>query len=199
MNRTWRCILKLKSHIPIKIDIGEAEELPLGVKRLNYDEGVELRARYKEASNAKGEESDALWGALLLDSFRRYLRLECEIVIECSDGEVKLRKAEELLDFFGGRPILLVTIFLAILSQNGLSPEKKRLLRSAIASLPSSEGPEKDPAGEQPETTATSVESADSADNGDAPSEVRAPSGPTDQETKTEGPPTSSTNAPSVH
>jgi len=190
--------VRLKSHIPITIEIEDGLELPLGVKRLNYDEGVELRARYKEASNAKGEESDALWGALLLDSFRRYLRLECEIVIECSDGEVKLRKAEELLDFFGGRPILLVTIFLAILSQNGLSPEKKRRLRAAIASSPSSGERETDPVGQKPETTATSAESGDSAGNGDAPAPLEtSPSGSTDGEMTAQ--PSSSTPVPFVY
>ena len=194
-NLNWRSILKLKSHIPIKVDIGEDEALALGVKRLTYEEGVKLRAKWKETENAKAEEKDELWGSLLADSFRRFLRLECEIVIECADGDMEIRRAEELLEFFGGEPTILNEIFFSIIAQSGLTKLQKKVLSSVIASKRSSGEPEKDPAGQKQETTAESAGSEGSASNGDATSEVSDPSGSTDLPENQ----SSSTSARSVH
>ena len=187
--------MKLKSHIPLKVDIGEEEQLALGVKRLSYDEGVQLRAKWKEAENAKEGEETELWGALLSDSYKRFLRLDCEIIIECADGDMPIRKPAELLDYFGGEPRILNEIFFSILAQSGLTALQKKALKLLAASKLSSGEPEKDQAGPKPETTATSAESADSASNGDATSEVSDPSGSTDPSK----PPSSPTNARSVH
>jgi hypothetical protein len=165
------------------------------VKRLTFEEATKLRARWKEAENAPEETKQEVWGMLLLDSFRKYLRLECEVIIDCSDGEVPLKKAEELLDFLGGRTGVLNEIFFSIIAQNSLSAAKKNLLRSAIASKPSSEEPERAVPGTKHETTATSAGNGDSAASEAASRPEPSQSGSTDGE-KTD-PQSSSMNAPS--
>lgn len=184
--------MKLKSHIPIKIDIGEGEELALGVKRLTYEEAVKLRAQWKEAENATADKKDEVWGSLLLESFRRYVRLQCEVIIECSDGDVVMKKAEELLEFFGARTGVLNEIFFSILAQSSMSGLQKKLSLSRIASSLSSGEPKRAAPGTSPGTTATSAGNGASAESEGASSEAPAPSGSTEGETT----PSSSTNVP---
>lgn len=192
--------MRIKSFIPIKIDIGEEEKLALGVKRLTFAEATELRAKWKEAENAPEEKKTELWAPLLLDSFRRYLRLECEVIVECADGEVKLRKAEELLEFFGGATGILNRIFFSIMLENSLTPEKKRLLQWDSVTKPSSPELEKEAPGPKPETTATSAGNGASAEPEVATPPETAPSGSTDPATETpDDPSSSSTNVRSLH
>lgn len=187
--------MKLKSYIPIQIDIGEEEKLLLGVKRLNYEEANELRAKLKECENAKEDKASELLGQFLHDSFRRFVRLECKMIMDCADGEIEIRKAEDLLEFFGGMPKVMTEIICSILAQNSLSELQKKVLPLVIGSSPSSVEPEKDPAGPKPVTTAPSAGSESSAGNGDAMRPADTPSGSMQGEKG----PSSSTNAQSVY
>lgn len=193
--------MKIKSHIPITVDVGEAEALRLGVKRLNFEERSKLRACWAAMTNMKGEEQEEAYGELIADAFRKYIRLDSTVEVEFADGEVtKLRKAEELLEFFGGTPHIGREVFFQVLGQNSLTEDQKKALRRLGGSSASSEGPEEVPVGETPDPTATSAELADSASSEDAPAPPEtSPSGSTEPETKTEDPPSSSTNARSVH
>jgi hypothetical protein len=187
--------LRIRSHIPIKVDIGEDEELALGVKRLTFEEATKLRARWKEAENAPGETKQEVWGLLLLDCFRKYLRLECEVIIDCSDGEVPLKKAEELLDFLGARTGVLNDIFFSILAQSSMTGLQKKLSLLRTASSPSSDEQKMAPPGPKLETTATDAGNGDSAGSADATPQEPSPSGSTDGETT--DPQSSSMSAPS--
>ena len=191
--------IKLNSHIPIEVEIGESEKLKLAVKRLTFQELVELRSKYREVNKA-GDDSDTLLIPVLQDAFERYVRIDSEVVVELADGEETLRKAEggKLLQAIGGNPSVVMRIFLSIIAQSSLSALEKKRSASPIASSPSSDERETDPVGEKPETTATSAESGDSAGNGDAPAPLEtSQSGSMDGETT--APPSSSTPVPSVH
>lgn len=185
--------MKLKSHIPIEIDIGESEKLKLGAKRLTFGEANALKAQYRAAQNAKGEASEEAWSELIRECFKKYVRLENEVVIELADGEEKLRKAEDLLDFFGGDFTMLVSVVLSVISQSAIDVEKKMRSPRPTVLPPSSGGQERALPGPSPETTATSAENGDSAETGGASSPAEIPSGSTDPETT----PSSSTSAPS--
>lgn len=190
--------MRIGSHIPIKVDVGDEGEIALAVKRLTYEESTKLRSKWKAAENAKEEEKDELWGELLLDVMRRYVRLDCELVVECADGDVEIRKGEnasKLLDYFGGKAATLNEIFFSLLAQNSLDALKKKGFLRPIASKRSSPAPEKEAHGPKPETAAESAESADSAGSGDATKEASGPSGSTDPPTD----PSSSTNARSLN
>jgi hypothetical protein len=190
--------LKRNSQIPASVAIpGEDVELPLKIKALGVEEAIELRSKYREAENAKEEEKAKYWAPLLVDSFRDYVRIDCDLTIERDGVEVKIDSAEKLIPFFGGDVLFLNAIFFSILNQNSLSAAKKKTLRSAIASKLSSDEQNPEAPGPKLETTATSAEPGDSARSEDAPDLLESsPSGSTDGE-KTD-PASSSTNAPFV-
>jgi len=187
--------VKRDSWFPTAVPLpGEDVELPLKIKTLDDKEGIDLRARYRVAENATEEEKAEYWCPLLEDSFRRFVRIEGEFIIERDGVEVKIDSAEKLIPFYGGEIVMLNTIFFAILLQSGLTPLQKKVLRSAIGFKPSSEEPSPEAPGTKPETTATSAEPEDSAASEDASSPETPPSGSTEAWTT----PSSSTNAPFV-
>ena len=186
--------MKFKSHIPIQIDIDGEEELRLGVKRLNYEEASEFRAKLKEAQNAAEDKSSELWGQLLRDCLRRFVRLECKLTVECADGEIEIRKAEDLLDYFGGFPGVLGQIIYSTMAQHSLTELQKKVLKLRTDCSSSSAAQEKDPPGQRPETTAAGAGNGDFVANEDAPGPVQSQSGSTEEET-----PSSSTSARSCH
>ncbi|HXV60652.1 MAG TPA: hypothetical protein VEK15_08160 [Vicinamibacteria bacterium] len=185
--------MKLKSYYDADIEIGEEEPLKLGIKRLTFEENTKLKAAWREAEQKK--EDEELWGRLLLDTFRKYIKIRSKVIVELDDGEAEVKRGEELLDLFGGRPAILATIFLRVLAQNSLSEKERKNLRRLIASSPSSGGSKTEAHGPKPETTAESAESEDSAVNVGATSQTRIPSGSTEPGT----PSSSSTLAPSLN
>lgn len=189
--------LKISSHIPIKLDIGDGQFLELGAKRLNFKEAADLKAKYRSAQNAKGEgeECEALWAELIELCFKRYLRIESEVELELADGVEKIKKAEDLLEVFGGKYGLLVAAVLGVISQSSIDQEKKLLSPLPGDLPPSSDGPEKEVPGQKREPTATSAGNGDSAESEGATPQEATPSGSTDGE-KTDLQ-SSFTNAPS--
>lgn len=180
--------MKLKSHIPITVDIGESEPLKLGVKRLGIDEKTKLTAKQRVAENAKDEERDDAWVALIIESFRRYVRVEGELIIECEDGDISVKKGEDLLTYFGGSLVILREIFTQLLIQNSLTDDQKKALRSLGGSSASSEGQEKEVPGEKPAPTATRAENVAFAETAGATDPETAQSGSTDQSSSTSAP-----------
>lgn len=185
--------MKLKSYYDAEIDVGEDEPLRIGIKRLTWEEATKLKAAWREAEQKK--EDEEAWARMLLDVFRRFVKIRSKVVVELEDGEVEVKRGEELLDLFGGRPTILVNIFLKVLAQNSLSEKERKNLRRLIASSPSSGGSKKEAHGPKPETTAESAEHEDSAVNVGATSQTRIPSGSTEPGT----PSSSSTLAPSLN
>jgi len=186
--------IRIKSHIPIKLDIGDDQFLVLGAKRLNFKEATNLKAQYRAAQNAKDEEGEPLWAELIELCFKKYLRVESVVELELADGVETIKKAEDLLEVFGGKFHLLVAAVLGVVGQNSIDEEKKLPSPSPTASSPSSEEPSPEAPGTKPETTATSAEPGDSVGSEDASSQETPPSGSTEAWTT----PSSSTNAPFV-
>lgn len=192
--------LKRDSWIPTTVTIpGEDIELPLKIKVLDSKEGIDLRSRYREAENAKEEDKAKYWCPLLEDSFRRFVRIDCdELIIERDGVDVAIDSAEKLLPFYGGEIAMINTIFTSILAQARLTLLQKKHSPSDTASLPSSDEPGKEALGPKPETTATSAGNGDSAGSEDASSPAVLPSGSTEESAgKEDTTPSSSTNAPS--
>ena len=194
--------MKLKSYYPAEIDV-DGETMKIRVKRLNFSEGSELRAKIREAQSAKAkDEGDGVFGEdLVSEIIRSYVTVAGKLSIEEEDDDgnvvntVRVKTGAELLDAFGGRNEILLAMYAAVMRQNNLTEKEKNASSSPTGSAPSSGGHEKDQAGPKRATTAASAGSAGSAGNGDATSQASDPSGSTDDKTR----PSSPTSARSFH
>lgn len=190
--------MKLKSFYPTTIDI-DGEPMTIGIKRLTFSEGAEMRAKLREAQNAqdrKDDTSSELSEELLKEAIVRFVRVESEVILETEDGqELPIKTGEQLMDTFGGRKEVLLEIYAAVLRQNTLTPPEKKASRSPTDSSPSSGESAKDRAGPKRETTADDAAKEISADGEDVTSLAETPSGSTDPPET----PLSSTSARSSH
>lgn len=191
-------MLQLKSYYPAEIDV-DGETMKIRVRRLNFAEGSELRAKIRQAqaAKAKEEDDDGLFSEeLVSSSIREYVSVESNVVIEDLDGnERPVKTGEDLLDAFGGRRETLLAMYMAVLRQNSLTVEEKNDSSSPTGSGPSSGGQEKEAAGPKPATTAAGALNGGSVGSGDATSAASGQSG----STGLNRPPSSRTSARSFH
>ncbi len=194
--------MKLKSYYPADIDV-DGETMKIRVKRLNFSEGAEMRAKIREAQSAKAkDDGDGVFGEdLVSETIKSYVTVVGKLYIEEEDDDGKVvntarvKTGAQLLDAFGGRNEILLAMYAAVMRQNTLTEKEKNVSSSPTGSKPSSGGHEKEVAGPKPATTAASAGSAGSAGKGDATSRAIDPSGSTEDKT----PPSSPTSARSFH
>ena len=195
--------MKLKSYYPAEIGV-DGETIKIRVKRLNFSEGSELRAKIREAlaAKAKDDGDDGVFSEnLVSETIRSYVTVAGKLSIEEEDDDgtvvntVRIKSGAELLDAFGGRNEILIAMYRVVLLQNSLTEKEKNASSSPTGSKPSSGEPEKVAVGPKRATTAASAGSAGSAGSGDATSRASDPSGSTDDKKR----PSSPTSVPSLH
>lgn len=151
---------------------------------------VEQRQEYEKAERARSERDNKF----AIDAISKYVTVESGLLEVTSDGsEQSITEGEDILRIFGAREDVLQQILNSIWSENMLSANQKKALKSLTDSKPSSAGQKKARRGQKRKTAAGHVETKASANSGPVNGRPRGRSGSTGRKTA----PLSSTTAPS--
>lgn len=142
-------------------------------KRRRLEMTDEERTLFEKAEEKDEHESREFYKNV----FASFVRVERGLEEETDSGPVHIKEGLDFLRIFGARADVIGEVVNALIMENSLSDEKKRLWRSRTASKLSSDASAPAQAGPTQEPTAASAETEDSANGEDVSPRATSPSG----------------------
>lgn len=177
-------------------DTGELVQVRVTIKRMTFDEFTEFQRDFQRSAETVpapaddataedqarlkklAEDEELFAKRFMVDTLERYVSFEPDQVWDDSTGTNKAVVAgADIARVFGARRDVLHQLLRAVLTENILSADQKKALRSRSASERSSSELRRAAAGERPAPTVVPAEPAASMPIADAPGET-SQSGP---------------------